>query len=117
MNSTWGDEIVWDGNTYTYTCKLPLRNDYVRENLGVVAYIWDYDENDVAKCEVANSSSISFQDFSVGTSTGVSTLGIYIKKEVSAYYTTGGERVNQPVKGLNIVKYTEEVHAKYSYAK
>lgn len=107
MYNTWGDEIVWDGNTYTYTCKLPLRNDYVRENLGVVAYIWDYDENDVAKCEVANSSSISFQDFSVGTSTGVSTLGIYIKKEVSAYYTTGGERVNQPVKRLNIVKYTD----------
>lgn len=107
VNSTWGDEIVWEGNTYTYTCKLPLRNDYVRENLGIVAYIWDYDENDASKCEVANSSSISFKDFSVGTSTGISTLGVDMKKEVSAYYTIGGERVSQPVKGLNIVKYTD----------
>lgn len=43
VNSTWGDVIEWDGDAYTYTCDLTLREDYVRGNLGVVAYVWDYD--------------------------------------------------------------------------
>lgn len=52
VNSTWGDVIEWDGDAYTYTCDLTLREDYVRGNLGVVAYVWDYDTENPAQCEV-----------------------------------------------------------------
>lgn len=111
MNSTWGDVIEWDGNSYTYSCDLPLRSDYVLSNLGVVAYIWDYDENNASKCEVANSSSIHYSDFTVGKVTGITTA----KSDVSngeEYFSLNGTRLSAPQKGINIVRMSNGITKK-----
>ncbi len=54
VNSTWGDELSFDGDEYTYSCRFPLIADYVRDNLEVIAYIFNYDHQSAINCEVHN---------------------------------------------------------------
>ena len=90
VNSTWGDVIEWDGDAYTYTCDLTLREDYVRGNLGVVAYVWDYDTENPAQCEVANAASITWDK--VANNIAASTL----EDTTSArFYTLDGREVSE----------------------
>ena len=63
VNSDWGEVIEWNGDDYSYECTLDLRADYVRENLQVIAMIFDYDQNDATKNEVANVSTLYYKDF------------------------------------------------------
>ncbi len=72
VNSDWGEVIEWNGDDYTYECALDLRADYVRENLQVIAMIYDYDRNDATKNEVANAATLYYQDFT-GTE-GITTV-------------------------------------------
>lgn len=103
VNSTWGDVIEWDGNSYSYTCELALRADYNRENLGILAYVWDYNSSDASLCEVANSASIHYSDFSVGESSGISTVSTTATRPVERW-SASGVRMSEPQRGLNIVR-------------
>lgn len=106
VNSTWGDIIEWNGDSYTYTCDLTLSDDYVRDNLGVIAYVWDYDNEDHANCEVANAASITWDK--------VATRIAAPMKEESAparYYTVDGREVanDGQLTGLYIVRQGSKV--------
>ena len=106
VNSTWGDVIEWDGDAYTYTCDLTLREDYVRGNLGVVAYVWDYDTENPAQCEVANAASITWDK--VANNIAASTL----EDTTSArFYTLDGREVSETSRtpGIYLVKKGSQV--------
>ena len=79
VNSDWGDVLEWNGNDYSYDCTLDLRADYVRENLQLIAMIYDYDETDATKSEVANSNTLLYSDF---TSTGISAVNAEVDQEI-----------------------------------
>lgn len=98
VNSDWGEVIEWNGNDYTYECTLDLRADYVRENLQLIAMIYDYDEVDATKNEVANASTLYFADF---TSTGIS--DIMADDADKSIFDLFGRRVENPGKGVYIV--------------
>ena len=98
VNSTWGDVLEWNGNDYTYECTLDLRADYVRENLQLIAMIYDYDSADATKNEVANAGSLYYADF---TTTGIS--DIVTDNTETAIYDLCGRRVVNPQKGIYVV--------------
>lgn len=98
VNSDWGEVIEWNGNDYTYECTLDLRADYVRENLQLIAMIYDYDETDATKNEVANASTLYYADF---TSTGIS--DIMADDADKVIFDLFGRRVMNPGKGVYIV--------------
>lgn len=107
VNSTWGDIIEWNDDSYTYTCDLTLKDDYVRDNLGVIAYIWDYDPDDHANCEVANAASITWDKVATH-------IAAPMEKEESAstrYYTVDGREVanDGQLSGLYLVKQGNKV--------
>ena len=107
VNSTWGDVIEWNGDSYTYTCDLTLRDDYVRENLGVVAYVWSRDSTDPANNEVANVASITWDK--VANSIAAPT----VQDDATAhYYTVDGREVanNGQLSGLYLVKKGNKVN-------
>lgn len=98
VNSDWGDVIEWNGNDYNYECTFDLRADYVRENLQLVAMIFDYDVNDPSKNEVANAGTLFYTDF---TSTGIS--AVQAETSTPTIYDLYGRIVTNPTKGIYIV--------------
>lgn len=106
VNSTWGDVIEWDGDAYTYTCDLTLREDYVRDNLGVVAYIWDYDTENPAQCEVANVASITWNKVA-------NNIAAPIQENTTSarFYTLDGREVSEASRtpGIYLVKKGSQV--------
>lgn len=106
VNSTWGDVIEWDGDAYTYTCDLTLREDYVRDNLGVVAYVWDYDTENPTQCEVANAASITWNKVA-------NNIAAPIQENTTSarFYTLDGREVSEASRtpGIYLVKKGSQV--------
>ncbi len=100
VNSTWGDVIEWEGDDYTYECVIPYNQNYVFENLGILAFVHDYDPSDKTKCEVANTMAITASQFGNGDEgiRSISTDGA-----APRYYDASGRISESPVHGLNIV--------------
>lgn len=105
VNSDWGEVIEWNGNDYDYECSLDLRGDYVRENLQIIAMIYDFDEQDASKSEVANANTLYYADF---TQTGISDIMTETPADTSIY-DLSGRRVENPKKGVYIVNGQKKV--------
>lgn len=104
FNSTWGDQVEWNGDDYSYSCEFDVSTEWVKENLQVVAFIYNYDENDPTNCTVANAGSAKFSDFNL---TGIENVTTTTNVDSSAeYYTLTGAKVaaDHLGKGVYIVK-------------
>lgn len=101
-NSTWGDPIEWNGDDYTYTCEFELSEKWKKENLQVVAFIYNYDENDAANCVVANAGAMRFKDLSSIQDVDAQE----VNNAETEYFNLSGERVVESnlSKGIYIVK-------------
>ncbi len=100
-DTTWGTEIEWNGNDYTYSCDLPLLDTYNRDNLNIVAWIWDYDPEDATNCNVANVVQIPFNNVTNGIKTGTAN-----DNGKTEYYTLDGCRIDKNMmhNGVYIVR-------------
>lgn len=112
VNSNWGDVLEWEGDDYVYECELPYNQNYVMENLGVLAFIHDYDPDDKTKCDVANSMAITADKFGQNEDEGISNIAA--DSAVARYYDVNGHQLQAPKQGLNIVvrgsRVTKELH-------
>lgn len=103
VNSIWGDVLEWNGDDYTYECSIPYTQNYVLDNLGVLAFIHDYDPDDKTKCDVANSAAITSAEFT-GKSTGICAPKASVNEAQAQYFDLQGRKLSTPTKGFNIVK-------------
>ena len=103
VNSIWGDVLEWNGDDYTYECSIPYTQNYVLDNLGVLAFIHDYDPDDKTKCDVANSAAITSAEFT-GKSTGIYAPKASVNEAQAQYFDLQGRKLSTPNKGFNIVK-------------
>ena len=99
-NSTWGKNLHFDGNSYSYECDLTVKPEYVKENLSVVAYIWDYDAGEVANCEVCNSNAIPYSMMDDRT-TGIAE--IFASPNEVQYYNLQGNKIDNPAPGTVVI--------------
>ena len=102
VNSAWGDVIEWDGDDYTYTCSIPYTQNYDMSNLGILAFIHDYNADDKTKCSVANSAAITSSEFT-GISDSVSAVESDSADAPAEYYNLMGCRIPSLKPGVNIV--------------
>lgn len=100
-NSTWGEYLDFNGESYTYECDLEVKPEYVKENLSVVAYIWDYDPSDANKCEIANANVLYYPDMKDNTS-GIDNISENSDADIK-YYSIDGRALGSPQKGITIV--------------
>ncbi len=102
INNVWGEEIEWNGDEYDYTCSLSMRDDYKRENMQVIAYIFGYDKDDATNCRVANSAAINMPAEIAGIEATKTDKAMSAKK----YYDLSGCEVpeSQLRPGMYIVK-------------
>ena len=103
VNSIWGDVLEWNGDDYTYECSIPYTQNYILDNLGILAFIHDYDPDDKTKCDVANSAAITSAEFT-GKSTGICAPKASVNEAQTQYFDLQGRKLSTPTKGFNIVK-------------
>lgn len=103
VNSIWGDVLEWNGDDYTYECSIPYTQNYVLDNLGVLAFIHDYDPDDKTKCDVANSAAITSAEFT-GKATAIFAPNASTNDSKALYFDLQGRKLSTPTKGFNIVK-------------
>lgn len=101
-NSIWGEYLEFNGNSYSYECDLAVKPEYVKENLSVVAYIWDYDPSEAEKCEVANANAIYYADMTDNTSS-LSDISADTDGTVR-YFSIDGLPLAAPADGITIVR-------------
>ncbi len=66
INSTWGDEVKFDGDDYVYECEFPLDKTWNTKYLQVVAYVANYNADNVTDRAVENSKTIFFDKVTNG---------------------------------------------------
>lgn len=103
VNSIWGDVLEWNGDDYTYECSIPYTQNYVLDNLGILAFIHDYDPDDKTKCDVANSAAITSAEFT-GKATAIFAPNASANDSKAQYFDLQGRKLSAPTKGFNIVK-------------
>ena len=103
VNSIWGDVLEWNGDDYTYECSIPYTQNYVLDNLGILAFIHDYDPDDKTKCDVANSAAITSAEFT-GKATAIFAPNASTNDSKALYFDLQGRKLSTPTKGFNIVK-------------
>lgn len=103
VNSIWGDVLEWNGDDYTYECSIPYPQNYVLDNLGILAFIHDYDPEDKTKCDVANSAAITSAEFT-GKATAIFAPNASTNDSKALYFDLQGRKRSAPTKGFNIVK-------------
>lgn len=101
VNSTWGDVLEWNGDDYTYECSIPYTQDYNMDNVGILAFVHDYDPDDKTKCDVANSAAITSAEFD-GYVSGITSIKSEANGKEKIFDIAG--RPQQNIKqGMNII--------------
>lgn len=104
FNSTWGDEIEWNGDDYDYSTDITIKNDCKVENMQVVAYISNYDSDDATNCQVANSARSEYKDWITTGIEGIKTSNT--NTSATHYYDLSGKLLSgKPAgKGVYVMK-------------
>ncbi len=89
VNTTWGDTLTFDGDDYSYECEFALSDTWVRENMEIVAFIANYNSEDAADCEVANTNRMLFSDIDTSALSEIVTD----KEESIEIYSISGIRI------------------------
>lgn len=98
----WGEPVTFDSNNcYTYTCTFAIEDDWVRDNMHIVALIGEngpgYKEH-----EVCNARRVTLSE-GLGS---VGSIEADIEVVATEYYNISGQRVDNPEEGIYICKET-----------
>jgi len=102
-NSTWGDNITWNGNEFTTTYTVTLDAKWKKNKMWFVAFVNKHNTSN--KLDNMIENSIGKQ---LPVSTGVE--GVTNDAEnviMTDCYTIDGRQVSAPQKGLNIIKMSD----------
>ena len=101
-NGTWGEAVEWIDNNFEHNIVFNLDESWKKENMEVVALIFNYDSTDPTACGVDNAVCVQLVDNS--TSTVMSPLEIPANARIVARYDALGRQVSDTYNGLTIVK-------------
>lgn len=71
VNEAFGVPVPFEGDEYEYTVTLPISNVADRENMNLVAYIFNYDEGNRNNCPVMNASILPYGEMTVSSVTSI----------------------------------------------
>lgn len=103
LTNVMGDNITWDGDNFTYTTSYTIPSTYVVENLSITAFVAPH-PGDIYHMTVNNCERVAVDP----NATGINLLTSgQTTPAAQQYYTIDGKLLNAPVKGINIVKYSD----------
>lgn len=90
-SDTWGDSIVWRGNSFTATYTVHPDAEWDLSQLDVVAFVGAYSDNNRAGCQIFNAAATAVQ---ASDGSAIEAVQVPIAAVVSQYYTSlSGARV------------------------
>lgn len=98
-NSTWGDPVEWADRRFSYTYSFDIDPSWVKRNMEVAAFVYNYDADDPANCVVDNSVAVKLLKAADDPATAISSVDATAVPHVVAEYTLGGQRAS--VKGMS----------------
>ena len=103
-DSTWGEPVSWDGNSFTYVKTFDIDKAWSKQNMEVVAFLHNYDASDPAECYVDNAARARLIE-DKGTS-GLRQAQAKAPYEV-ARYAIDGTPVGRDFSGMVIIKMSD----------
>lgn len=100
-NGNWGDQVVWNGDTYEYECKLTVEPEWNKDEMEIVAFISAFDNTDPSLCVVDNVRSIPFS-----ATNGIEDAQMDSEAVSTEYFTIDGTKTNNLTNGMYIQKKT-----------
>lgn len=111
FNSNWGDNITWDGNTFTKTYTISVNSAWKKADLKFVAFVNKHNASNVLDNPIYNSIGVPLID----PTTGISNVNANTDSNVKVLerYNAAGQRIGAEQKGLNIVRLANGKTLKY----
>lgn len=104
LTNVGGDAITWNGDNFEYTKSVTIPETYVAENLSITAFVApqvaDINDVNVYNMAVNNSEKVSLDVHA----SGINDINTNSNVHETKRYTIGGQQLNAPSKGINIVK-------------
>ncbi len=88
LTASFGDDIQWNGNTYTATYNTVLNDAWKPQDMKIVAFVSRKYEGNAQKADVLNTN-----DFSISPLTGIKGVNT-ADNATRRYFTLGGQQVN-----------------------
>ena len=98
-NTSWGDPITWNGNSFSKTYEWEVDDTWKKEDIKLVALVNKYNNKDVLDNRIENSIGLSLSE-----ATSIRSLDADENAVEVARYNAAGQLINGKQKGLNIVK-------------
>lgn len=96
-----GDDIQWDGSTYSMTFTTPIAPKWNPDNLRVVAFVNRGFQSDLSQVQVLNANQLKLTD----ENTGIEDLGIGDAQVLNReYYNLQGQKMAAPLKGMPYIE-------------
>lgn len=96
----WGDPVTFDGDSYTYSCEIPLDGKWKKENMSIVAFLGDNDGRWFGHT-VLNAASMKFSEIENSGIDSIAGSGVPVEIR---YYDLSGREVDSTAKGILLVK-------------
>jgi hypothetical protein len=107
LTNVGGDAITWNGDNFEYTKSITIPTEYVAENLSITAFVAPQVLNvnyaDVQNMAVNNCEKVALDV----TSSGINDVNTNSNIRETTRFTVGGQQLNAPNKGINIVKMSD----------
>ena len=100
-NSNFGDAMQWDGNQYENHFTFDVKDEWVKENMQIVAFVANYDSKNNKNCVVDN---VELTGFPTGSTQGIATTANAADGATADYFTLDGRRADAAPRGLLIVR-------------
>ncbi len=101
-NGIWGEPITWHDNAFSYDCSFAINRECNTKNMEVVAFIYNYDNEDLKNCAIENGVSIQLD-----AETGIDEVAIDNGAHEIARYGIDGSKATASSKGIAIVKLSD----------
>lgn len=101
VNTTWGEPVEWNEDGFSYIWQCELDPSWKEDDLQIIAVVGTYSP-DPTDCIVENVASCQ-----PGISYADRIIEDYQTSKTAAVYTPDGFLIPAPVKGLNIIRYTD----------
>jgi len=105
VNSTWGETVNWENDSFIYNYTFPLKPEFNKKQLKVVAFMSKYDSSDPNNCTIDNTAVITLQKKKAIPS-AITNVSKTFSTEV-ARYTVNGQLISAPQHGINIIKMSD----------
>ena len=100
QNQTWGENIVWEGDDFTYATSFDFSAGWKVNDMKIIVSVGNYDANNPGNCVIENSTAVKLAN----VIDAVDAVCRTSNPVAYTYYSLSGAQLARPAHGVTIVK-------------